>query len=339
MHPTQLVRSGVAAARMLATGKATPVNAMVALTNACNSRCGYCDIYARGEEGEMTLDELRALLSALKSRGTSRVGLWGGEPLLRPDIGEIADHCHELGMWTTIDTNGYLFPRLYDRLQMVDHWMFSIDGRAPSHERNREAGSHPKVMRAIDHAADVGAHFWMLSVLSRNNLDDIDWMLDLAEARGARVIFQVLHHAEAHDGGKGKAILPVDEAYRGALKKLLRAREAGRPVGNSEVGLRYLLDWPDFAVPRGDAPHKGVRCVAGHLYVNIDANGRVFPCSLLVDEVQAADWRQVGLDAALAKATEPRSCAACSATAFSEYNLLYGLDPQTILSWLQALRG
>lgn len=324
-----LAAAGGAALRHRITGRRTPLNVMFALTNVCNSRCGYCGIYDRAQPALDTATVLR-LLDEMAAAGTRRVGLWGGEPLTRKDIGVIVDHCADLGFWTSLDTNGHLFPEKAHRLRRVSHLLFSYDG--PSHDRNREPGSRAKVLRAMEVAVAEGFPFWTLTVLTRHNLDEIDVILDEAEARGAMAIFQVLHHPDTLTGGRGAELVPEDAALRRAIRRLRDAHAAGRPVANSPASLDRLLAWPDFARARVYAPQ--ARCAAGRLFANVDADGRVYPCSLLVGAVPPGKGDT--FDAAFQSLGDP-PCTACTATAFTEYSALFALDPRVAWTWVKRL--
>lgn len=337
MNAPSLIRMGLGALRHRATGRPAPLNAMIALTSRCNSRCAYCDIWTH-EQAEMSTDALLSLIDQLAARGTRRVGFWGGEPLVRTDIAQLIARCRQRGIWVTLDTNGYLFPARWRSVQQASHVVFSLDGRAEAHDANRERGAHARVMRALQCARERRFSYWTLTVLTRHNLGEIDALLSLAERMGHRAAFQVLHHTEGLDGGKGACLLPSDAEYRAALGQIIAYKKAGRPVANSLSALRLLQSWPSYAQPTSPRPFPGVPCLAGELYVNIEADGTVMPCSLVGGRGAWANANEVGLDAALAAAGK-RPCESCSATAFTEYNLLFGLNPRPMVEWVRGLMG
>lgn len=333
-----LAKMGAGALAWKVRRRRRPLNVMIAVTNACNARCAYCAIPAR-EQPELSTDALLRLIDEVADAGAARVGLWGGEPLVRRDIGAIVDRCAERGLWTTMVTNGYLYPRKAEEIRRIDHLLISYDGDAAAHERNREPGAHAKVTAAIQAAARRGQPFWTLTVLTRHNLDQIEHVLDLAERHGAQAMFQVLHHGDELADGKGDAMAPDDARYRDALDRLDAARRAGRPVAMSPVALRALRSWPDFAVPVMDRPHAGLKCVAGRLSCNIDADGRVYACSLRVGLDDAPSAVQEGGFARAFAALGDPPCQSCSATAFTEYNALFALDPRAVVGWVARLAG
>ena len=331
MRVLPVARMGLGALRHRITGRRTPLNVMIAVTNRCTAQCAYCSIPTRTGP-ELSTAEILHLLEELRAAGTVRVGLWGGEPLVREDIGVIVDEARRLGFLTTMVTNGALVRAKADVVQALDHVIVSLDGRPENHDRVRGRGTHAKVIRALDVLDGVGRSFTTLTVLTRHNLGDIAYVLDLAEARGGSAAFQVLHHPPAL-AGAAPGLAPSDAALRETVERILQARRAGRPVLNSEPQLRALLDWPDFSVTR--VHDAGAACLAGRLYGNVDADGRLYPCSLLVGEMAGASTAG-GFEPAW-EALDPSPCTRCTATAFAEYNRLFALDPCTVLDWIAAI--
>lgn len=74
----------------------------------CNLRCGYCDTMWANEAGalytEMTTEEI---LQKVKAAGIRNITLTGGEPLNRPDIGELIESItSDPWLRLEIETNG-----------------------------------------------------------------------------------------------------------------------------------------------------------------------------------------------------------------------------------------
>lgn len=317
-------------------GLTRPLNVMLAVTNRCNSHCRYCNIPER-DHLDMPTDQIKKLIDEMAAAGTVRLGLWGGEPLLRPDIGELIGHAKSKGLYVTMDTNGLLWQERAAELRGLDHVIFGLDGRPENHDVNRGAGNYHKVQRAIESATTTpGLSAWTITVLNKNNLEDIDYLLDLARQLKFLCTFQILHHNELM-GRNHAELMPPDDEYRAAIKHLLRRKQEGARIGSSTRYLRYLLAWLDYKTSTRAEPHLGVRCKAGSLYCNIDANGNVFACSLLIGKVGAVNAIQKGFKAAFAAIT-PLPCQACTASCFTEYNYIYGLDPACILDWMRAMR-
>ena len=72
----------------------------------CNFRCGYC--YARFEQSKtfLPLPAARTILRELKEHGARRITFAGGEPTLHPDLEAMLRTCAEVGLVTSLVTNG-----------------------------------------------------------------------------------------------------------------------------------------------------------------------------------------------------------------------------------------
>jgi MoaA/NifB/PqqE/SkfB family radical SAM enzyme len=328
-----LLKTGIRALQYKALKHKTPLNVMISITDHCNSQCNYCKVHEM-DKHDLDTKELKELITRIREAGAQRIGLWGGEPLVRKDIGEIVNHCTQLGLWTTMVSNGYLFPKRHNEIRNIGHVNFSLDGRPENHDRNREIGAAKKTMAAIKCASDHNFSFWTLTVLTKHNLDDIPYLLDLAQRYDHKAFFQVLHHTEIASQA-WTDLLPTDSEYRSAIQKLITYKEQGRPIANSLNGLSHLKNWPDYRQPLSTQPI-GQPCLAGKLYCNVTTDGKVTPCSLSPSH-DAIDIVDNGFAKAFQELQEP-DCKSCSASAFTEYNQIYGLHLPTILSWFSILK-
>ncbi len=332
-----LMRLGVGAVRHRITGEGAPLNVMIALTDACTSDCGYCDIPARAHP-QLPTARIQTILSELADSGACRVGFWGGEPLLRDDLSELIAHARQRGLWVSLVSNGDLVPRHIDRIADLDHLLLSLDGAEAAHDMQRTKGSHTRVLAALDAARSAGIPTWTLTVLTRHNLDDVPWLVDLAEARNHRAAFQVLHHAKALDGGRSASLHPENSELREVLEWLQKAKGAGRPVANSHWQLDQLLGWPDLSRPAPVMDRSAPNCLGGKLFINIDTAGEVYPCALLIGRSGAPSVARTPVKSALSKVTPP-PCNRCAATAFTEYNALLALRPAVVRGWVRSIVG
>ncbi len=79
-------------------GRRIPLSVMYSVTNRCPSQCAYCNIPNR-KQRELTTKEAFSLIDQLVEAGTQRLALWGGEPLVRDDIGSIIDYAKIKGLY------------------------------------------------------------------------------------------------------------------------------------------------------------------------------------------------------------------------------------------------
>ena len=123
-----------------------------AVTARCNARCGFCAWNPEFYEGsdELTTDEIKTLYADAREAGFVALSLWGGEPLLRPDIGELLEYAHGLGFVTHIVTNGALLERKLDRVvPHLDRISISLDHPSSHHDTLRGVkGLYGKILSA-----------------------------------------------------------------------------------------------------------------------------------------------------------------------------------------------
>jgi MoaA/NifB/PqqE/SkfB family radical SAM enzyme len=326
-----MLRLLAGACRHRLDGRPRPLNVMVAVTDRCTQACSYCAISARRTPDPSTRDLLR-LLDQMARAGTRRVGLWGGEPLLRDDIGTILQHCAALGFWTSVVTNGARVLQRLGALRHVQRLIVSYDGAA--HEAVR--GAPAQVLEALRLAQREGIARSTLTVITRDNVDLLSQVLDVAEEFSAWAHFQVLHHPEGLAGNGAAALAPEDPRTRAALRRLLMAKQEGRRVGNTTQGLRQLIGWGDYRKTRSPLPG-AVPCLAGVLYCNVDTDGSTYPCTLATGEVPGRNAYAHGFSDAFLHVHKDTTCRSCVATAFTEYNFLFGLEPSVALDWVGML--
>jgi MoaA/NifB/PqqE/SkfB family radical SAM enzyme len=79
------------------------------ITGRCNCKCPTC-IWRDNEGDELEKSVIERLYRGAKDAGFVANAIWGGEPLLRQDLGQLCCSSCENGMITTVITNGFLLP-------------------------------------------------------------------------------------------------------------------------------------------------------------------------------------------------------------------------------------
>ena len=314
--------------------KKIPLNVMLSITNRCMSRCHYCDIPSRNQR-ELTTDEVFSLIDQISALGCQRLGIWGGEPLMRKDIAQIINYAKDKDLFVTLDSNGYLLPQKIHQLENLDHLLLAFDGDQNAHDLNRGSGSFQKVMKAIE-SASGSIPFWTITVLTKNNLDSIDFILEQARKYGFLATFQLLHHNDRLSSDC-QHLFPSRNACRSAIEKLISEKKKGAPIASSLNYLNHILNWPDYKTANYPHSINRLKCWAGQMYCNVDTDGSVYPCSMFVEKTKALNYLNVGFKKAF-ESLKTDSCMGCLASCFTEYNYLYSLNVHTITEWLKSFR-
>ena len=100
-----------------------------AMTFGCNSRCKTCtywkNIYRMKED--MKTEEVYQLLDEAYEAGMRGYYMFGGEPLISPDIDKITDYAENKGFITVMNTNGSLLEEKGKKLKNLDFAFVSLD--------------------------------------------------------------------------------------------------------------------------------------------------------------------------------------------------------------------
>ncbi len=132
------------------------------VTRSCNLKCVHCYAHARDEifAGELSTEEGKAVLDDLAAFGSPVVLFSGGEPLVRPDLTELAEYAVGKGMRAVISTNGTLITsRIAGKLKKIglSYVGISLDGMEEVNDRFRGVkGAFKKAMAGIMACQDVG---------------------------------------------------------------------------------------------------------------------------------------------------------------------------------------
>jgi radical SAM protein with 4Fe4S-binding SPASM domain len=230
------------------------------LTQRCNLFCAHCYISAAPgapAAGELTTAECRAVMAdiARVNPGTFLI-LTGGEPLLRPDIFELAARGREHGFTVVLGTNGVLLREKQARLMRshgVQGASLSLDSVDPArHDAFRHLpGAWRGAVRATEALRAEGIDFSLHMSVTDWNVDEIPAMIDLARELGARVLnFFFLVRT-----GRGERLTDITPAqYEAILGYLARVQGAGGPPGAGPWPPRAAGSGPPSGSGSGTAP-------------------------------------------------------------------------------------
>ncbi|MCA1989757.1 MAG: 12,18-didecarboxysiroheme deacetylase [Desulfarculus sp.] len=258
------------------------------MTKACNLRCQHC--YAQATAGpavqELSTGQARAMIDDLAGFGAPVILFSGGEPLMRPDLPELARYAVGKGMRAVISTNGTLITADKAR-ELKDIGLsyvgVSLDGLPAVHDRFRGVeGAFDQALAGIRNCLRVGLKVGLRFTVFRHNAAEVPGVLDLLEKEGIpRVCFYHLVYA-----GRGSRLMDEDLDHAGtrALLDLIMDRTKAMfdkghcpevlTVDNHADGpyvyLRLLREDPERAAQvlellnwnEGNSSGRGIGCVS-----------------------------------------------------------------------------
>jgi radical SAM protein with 4Fe4S-binding SPASM domain len=261
------------------------------VTNLCNLACRHCSYSSTPDKQEPTLagDVVHRVLDEAASMGNRVVHWSGGEAAVRPDIGDLIEHASRLGFGMRLLSNGILLSE--ERLERLrtrglNKIFVSLDGLEANHDWHRASpGLFAKTMRGIRNSVDGGFDTRVNAVATTRNLDDFPELLRMLADIGVDT-FTVFYLIPV---GRGREIadLAVPPRRWRQFVDDLRHEVADLGPTSMQVTVEKVFWWDDEWNEDGivDAG-RGGGCL-GFLsacdYVNILADGRVYPCVCFVD--------------------------------------------------------
>ncbi len=173
----------------------------VSVTDKCNYRCGYCmppeGAHPEGRHTEyLDFDEMVRIVRAFAELGVKKVRLTGGEPLVRKGIPELVADLSAISQLQEIalSTNAHYLDRYAEPLATagLQRINVSLDSlKADKFRAITRGGDLHRVLRGIDAAQAAGLNPVKINmvVMKGTNDDEIEAMVDFAQARGVEVRF------------------------------------------------------------------------------------------------------------------------------------------------------
>ena len=297
-------------------GTPRPFSAAFNVTDRCNLRCTYCDFSAFAG-AELTLAQIEALFGRLYTMGVRRLGIVGGEPLVRKDIGAIVRMARQRRFFISVSTNLTLYHRVPGALDPADLIFTSLDGDRALHERHRGPASYDGVIDAIRALTGAGKSVVGICVVRHGDLEQARALIERARGLRMRMHFQ----PQCLDSLITRGTLPADadqDSLRRFWLELVCMKEAGLPIASSLDYLRAQAQWPDFRVSAFRDPT--TRCAAGRGFLFVDPLGNASPCTFTRGRTAAvnllsADWSHDW--------DRTTACTRCNVGPMLEFDLLY----------------
>jgi len=269
------------------------------VTGRCNLRCIHCHANQNSGQSDLSTDEAKRLIDGIRAVDEFRMLVYtGGEPLVREDLFELLEYSHRQGFINVIATNGTLITdemaRDLKRIGVAEIAV-SLDGSCPRvHDRIRSDGAFARALRGIEAVRHAGLTLQINTTAMRYNFDDLENIIDLADANRATIILMYQLVGVGRGGGIGDATLDRDLNAQ-LLERLARKQRRTTVMVEPVAGPQYWAYLLQEAGLKSDRwLHRAERffhgCAAGRGFVYIKANGEVWPCPFI--EINAGNVRQ-----------------------------------------------
>jgi radical SAM protein with 4Fe4S-binding SPASM domain len=162
-------------------------------TAACNLACVHCrrlDVSQQLCSNDLTTEQAKSMISSLPQLGRPILVFSGGEPLMRPDLFELAEHARSAGLPIALATNGTIMNETIAR-RIIDvgfqRISMSFDGPdAATHDGFRKIdGAFDSSVSAFKLLKSMGMSLQINTTVARHNYLKLDAMYKLALDLGA----------------------------------------------------------------------------------------------------------------------------------------------------------
>jgi len=284
----------------------------ISVTDRCDFRCVYCmaeDMVFLPKKDVLSFEEVETIASAFIARGTTKIRLTGGEPLVRRDImdlvktlgGRIGSGLEEL----TITTNGSQLSKHAEGLYAAGVQRINVSLDTLDEERFRaitRRGRLADVLAGIDAALAAGLAIKINMVAMRGvNDDEIEPMMAWAHAKGMGLT--LIEGMPLGEVGIDRVdtYLPLRELHERLSRRYTLARLDKRTGGPA----RYVHVAETGGILGFITPMSHNFCESCNR-VRLTATGQLFLCLGQDDQVNLRDALRdggaEGLDAALDEA-------------------------------------
>jgi len=170
-------------------------NVFFHILTRCNLRCRHC--YVNPEQhGRETLPAETAkrwLKELIHEEKETNLIFIGGEPTLHPGLPSLIKAARKMGYASiTVDTNGFFFNRILDKVtpDEIDYFSVGLDGSCPEiNDFIRGRGSYHKCVAGIQKALAGGFNVSLIYTVSQWNIRDLKNMPGILKALGINRFF------------------------------------------------------------------------------------------------------------------------------------------------------
>ncbi len=307
----------------------TPFVLAHAVTFGCNSRCQTCTYWKLTPRMKEDLPTAAVfdLLDEAYAAGMRGYYLFGGEPLVRRDVGALVDHARSAGFVTMINTNGSLLAAKAESLTGLDFAFVSLDQVDARHDTIRgRRGNFDEVIRGIERLREVGpTKITLVTTISALNRDAMEPMARLARDLNVTVSYNAveptLDFGLTDPTSSPNFRLGLSrEDFATFYTTLLRLKREGYPLLETEEVLE------DFVAGRPWT------CQFPKMFVYVTPDRKIYSCDYAYSyDLRQGSFREyfasAGFKEAVARA---ETCNSCVRTCVRGYSYAYDLKARNL---------
>src|SRR5687768_7328942 len=286
-------------------------------TAGCNLACIHCrrlDVNRTITNDDLTTEQAVAMIRSLPQTGRPILVFSGGEPLMRPDIFELAQEARVVGLPAALATNGTIMnEEVADKVVAsgIQRVSISFDGPdAPTHDFFRGQGAFDSSIAGFRALRERGMSMQMNTTVAKHNYRKLDKMYQLALDMGADALHIFMLVPVGCGMSLSEDIMLKEDEYEAALNWIYdkslegkihlkatcaphyfrvmrqRAKADGRPMPahahpHKNMGGHGHGSPESYPGSNGNMTAMTKGCLAGQAVCFVSHTGEVFPCGYL----------------------------------------------------------
>lgn len=307
----------------------TPFFLAHAMTFGCNSRCKSCTYWKNTPRMKEDLDTegVYELLDSAYDAGMRGYYMFGGEPLIRRDIGDITDYAKTKGFITVMNTNGSFLEKKAEELTNLDFAFVSLDFYNDYDDIIRgRPGTFREVMDGIRAVKAIGkTKVSLVTTISTLNWGSMRKMAEFAKSLGVGISFNSIEQSMDF-GQTDESSTPnfeiglSEEQLREFYRTLLEIKKEGYPL----METRNVLE--DYV------SGKPWTCHFPKMFVYVTPDSEIYNCDYTYAyDLKKGSFREFFESKGFREySRKSETCNKCVRTCVRGYSYTYNMFPKQI---------
>ncbi|MFW9946017.1 MAG: radical SAM protein [Candidatus Odinarchaeota archaeon] len=269
-----------------------PVFVSIFFTRKCNFNCYYCVTSKNIQKNDISLKQWKDIITQIYNHGCRFITIYGGEPTLRSDLGELIKYCIDLNIFTHVVSNGSLLnEELLEEFASYGYFLLgiSIDGFS-------ETNFSPKVYRPeliellhkIKEKYPDNIDYSIHIIPTKENIDQVKPLIKTINSKlECRFSIDPVHSSLNPDEEyKYRSYCPdllIKKEDMDRIRKMIQfLKRQGVQFFSPNIYYYYMNKW-----------YQGKyswNCDAGDLYYAIDNDGTVMLCEDVSTSIPFSDY-------------------------------------------------
>jgi MoaA/NifB/PqqE/SkfB family radical SAM enzyme len=256
--------------------------------------------------------------------------LFGGEPTVRKDIGQIVNYAKKKGFITTMNTNASLLATKAESLRNLDFVFISLDYFNEYHDFIRgRRGAFDEVIKSVNEMRRTGkTRVTLVTTISTLNPDAIEPMAKLACDLKVGISYNSVEPTVQSSFETGRVETPVQNYGLGKAQlqafydSLLKLKREGYPLMETEYVLNHFTEERPWI------------CQFPKMFVYVSPNKKIFSCTYdhTYDLNQGSFKDYFSSKLYQKHVANAEKCNICVRTCVRGYSYAYDLNPLNFIN-------